>query len=46
MILMKLLEKWGLDGYIEHCERLAEFYEKRRIQCMEIVDKHLKGTEV
>ena len=43
MIIYKLLDTWGLDGFLEHTETVASFYEERRDVMLAAVEKHLTG---
>ncbi|XP_048758464.1 kynurenine/alpha-aminoadipate aminotransferase, mitochondrial-like isoform X1 [Ostrea edulis] len=43
MILFKVLENWGLDGFLRHAENTAEFYKTKRDQCLAAMEKHLSG---
>ncbi|XP_060576055.1 kynurenine/alpha-aminoadipate aminotransferase, mitochondrial-like [Ruditapes philippinarum] len=43
MLVRELFRKWGVDGYIKHCEEVNDFYSKRRIVCERIARKHLNG---
>ena len=42
-VLLKLLQHWGHDGYLKHCERVEQHYAKKRDQCVAIAKKHLDG---
>ncbi|XP_052760956.1 kynurenine/alpha-aminoadipate aminotransferase, mitochondrial-like [Mya arenaria] len=41
-ILMALLRRWGVDGYLDHCERVCEFYANRRQTCERLARKYLQ----
>ena len=43
MALYKVLEDWGIEGFLKHAETTAEFYKTKRDQCLAIMEKHLKG---
>ncbi|KAJ8028785.1 Kynurenine/alpha-aminoadipate aminotransferase, mitochondrial [Holothuria leucospilota] len=43
MIIFKLLEKWGLNGFISHTEKVAEFYLQRRDVMLKATEKWLTG---
>ncbi|PIK44361.1 putative kynurenine/alpha-aminoadipate aminotransferase, mitochondrial isoform X2 [Apostichopus japonicus] len=43
MIIFKLLEKWGMDGFLAHSEKVAEFYQQRRDVMLRAADKWLTG---
>ncbi|XP_076097795.1 kynurenine/alpha-aminoadipate aminotransferase, mitochondrial-like isoform X1 [Mytilus galloprovincialis] len=43
VFLIKLFEHWGHDGFLEHAEKTATFYETKRDLCLKSAEKHLKG---
>lgn len=43
VFLIKLFENWGYEGFLQHAEKTATFYEMKRDQCLEAAEKHLKG---
>ncbi|CAC5372201.1 AADAT [Mytilus coruscus] len=43
VFLIKLFEHWGHDGFLEHAEKTAAFYEMKRDLCLKSAEKHLKG---
>lgn len=43
MMLYKVLEDWGIDGFLKHAENTAELYKRKRDQCLAAMEKHLKG---
>lgn len=43
VILQKVLEEWGEDGFNVHCQRVAEFYCKRRDAVVAAANKYLTG---
>ncbi|XP_061181725.1 kynurenine/alpha-aminoadipate aminotransferase, mitochondrial-like isoform X2 [Saccostrea echinata] len=43
MILHKILENWGLEGFLKHTENTVEFYKNKRDQCLKTMEKHLSG---
>nr|XP_022329260.1 kynurenine/alpha-aminoadipate aminotransferase, mitochondrial-like isoform X3 [Crassostrea virginica] len=43
MALYKVLEDWGIEGFLKHAETTAELYKTKRDQCLAIMEKHLKG---
>jgi len=45
VFLIKLFEKWGYEGFLQHAEKTATFYEMKRDQCLEAAEKHLKGQD-
>lgn len=38
-----LLEKWGIEGFMQHIERVAGFYREKRDMFVECLDRHLTG---
>ena len=40
---MKLFQRWGYDGFLQHTAKTAAFYEMKRDQCLEAAAKNLKG---
>jgi kynurenine/2-aminoadipate aminotransferase len=38
-----LLEKWGHTGFLEHVDRVADFYRERRNDMVACLDKHMVG---
>ncbi|KAH8081806.1 pyridoxal phosphate-dependent transferase [Filobasidium floriforme] len=42
-VALRLLRYWGIQGFIDHCERVAAFYAKRRDKFEAIARKHLDG---
>lgn len=43
MIILKLLKDWGLDGFLAHAERTADFYRQRRDTLNSYLNEHLNG---
>ncbi|KAK3602728.1 hypothetical protein CHS0354_017170 [Potamilus streckersoni] len=43
VILLAILKRMGHDGYLQHCETLADFYKRRRDLCIKAAEKHLNG---
>ncbi len=43
MIIYKLLEQWGLDGFLDHTEKVSDFYEQRRDVMLAAAKEHLTG---
>lgn len=43
MIILKLLEKWGMEGFLSHTEKVAEFYQQRRDMMLKAAEKWLTG---
>lgn len=38
-----LLEKWGHKGFLEHVDRVADFYREKRDEFVECLDRRMKG---
>ncbi|XP_064617176.1 kynurenine/alpha-aminoadipate aminotransferase, mitochondrial-like [Liolophura sinensis] len=43
VLLLKLLQDWGSEGFDKHVEKVASFYRERRDICLKMAEKHLKG---
>lgn len=43
IILQKILEAWGEEGFNAHCQNVANFYCQRRDSLAAAADKYLKG---
>lgn len=43
IILHKILENWGLEGFFKQTENTVEFYKNKRDQCLKAMEKHLSG---
>ena len=43
MVMVKLLNKWDIDGFLQHCKKVTSFYRNQRDMCVEAVNKHLSG---
>lgn len=43
MMVAKLLEKWGVDGFITHTRSVSSFYEEKSRMFLKAADRHLKG---
>ncbi|XP_014785033.1 kynurenine/alpha-aminoadipate aminotransferase, mitochondrial isoform X2 [Octopus bimaculoides] len=43
MLILRILEKWGLDGFKKHVLKVAEFYSERCRFTIETAEKYLKG---
>lgn len=43
MMVAKLLQAWGEQGWTTHCRAVALFYARRRDVFMALCEKHLKG---
>ncbi|GAA5877268.1 hypothetical protein JCM16303_006222 [Sporobolomyces ruberrimus] len=42
-IVLVLLNKWGLDGFLAHTRRVAAFYKEKRDMFERVAHKHLDG---
>ncbi len=43
MLIFRLLEQWGMEGFLNHTDKVATFYEERRNMLMESADRWLRG---
>lgn len=43
MMLYKVLEDWGIDGFLKYVENIVEFYKIKRDQCLVVMEKYFKG---
>lgn len=43
VVMLQTLEKWGHDGFLDHTEKITDFYKQRREQCLKAIEKHLTG---
>eukprot|EP00057_Strongylocentrotus_purpuratus_P026558 XP_011681032.1 PREDICTED: kynurenine/alpha-aminoadipate aminotransferase, mitochondrial [Strongylocentrotus purpuratus] len=43
LTLYKLLNHWGIDGLVNHAEKVAAFYQRKRDVLLAAMDKHLTG---
>lgn len=43
MVLLQVLEHWGYEGFDSHVQQVADFYRKRKDQCIKAAEKHLTG---
>lgn len=43
VIAYELLERWGIDGFMSHVEKIEDFYRHRRDMMLNAADKHLTG---
>jgi hypothetical protein len=43
MVLLKLLQTWGLKGFLEHAEKTALFYRERRDVLAAHLERHLRS---
>lgn len=44
MMVLELLEYWGNDGFLKHCQNVAEFYRSKRDMFEAAAKKHLDGV--
>lgn len=42
-MVIVLLNKWGIDGFLAHTRRVAAFYKQKRDMFEKIAHKHLDG---
>lgn len=42
-MVIVLLNKWGLDGFLAHCRRVAAFYKEKRDMFEKVAHKYLDG---
>ena len=43
MAAYKLFEKWGIEGLLEHCDRVSAFYRSQKEMFEGILKQHLTG---
>jgi len=43
VLVSRLIDEWGMDGFKAHIKKVEDFYEGRRDKMMEAADQHLKG---
>ncbi|KAJ3318931.1 hypothetical protein HDV06_006920 [Boothiomyces sp. JEL0866] len=43
LLVHTVLNKWGVNGFLEHTRAVAQFYEKRRDALLSSLNTHLKG---
>ncbi|KAJ3316803.1 hypothetical protein HDU76_001541 [Blyttiomyces sp. JEL0837] len=43
MIVFKLLEQWGIEGFLSHTDEVATFYQEKCKIFLGLAEKHLKG---
>ncbi|KAI9348750.1 pyridoxal phosphate-dependent transferase [Zopfochytrium polystomum] len=43
MLTIKLLERWGLDGFLNHTVEVSQFYKGKSVMFLKAAEKHLKG---
>jgi len=44
VLVMELLNSWGTDGFLNHVDKIENFYKERRDKMICAADKHLNGT--
>lgn len=42
-VLMGVLDRWGIDGFLENAGEIRDFYRQRRDKCLEAAERYLKG---
>ncbi|XP_061440047.1 kynurenine/alpha-aminoadipate aminotransferase, mitochondrial-like isoform X2 [Rhineura floridana] len=43
ILILQLFNKWGQEGFLQHTDRVAEFYKNQRDTMLSAADKWLKG---
>ncbi|KAI8619541.1 pyridoxal phosphate-dependent transferase [Chytriomyces sp. MP71] len=43
LMVMKLLQKWGIQGFLEHTVGVSQFYKEKGAFFLECASRHLKG---
>lgn len=43
VMVLKLLQSWGLEGFLAHADQVAEFYREKRDIFEKALQKHMKG---
>jgi kynurenine/2-aminoadipate aminotransferase len=43
LMAYELLSRWGLDGFLQHVDKVSAFYKEKRDMFVECLDRHLKG---
>jgi kynurenine/2-aminoadipate aminotransferase len=43
MLVYKLLDQWGTDGFKKHIQKVKDFYSEKRDVTLRAAEKHLKG---
>lgn len=43
LVTYSLLMKWGHKGFLEHADRVADFYREKRDEFVECLDRRMKG---
>ena len=44
VISFELLNRWGIEGFLDHVTKIEAFYQKRRDIMLEAANKHLTGV--
>lgn len=43
LMAYELLNRWGVDGFMQHVDKVSAFYKEKRDMFVECLDRHLKG---
>lgn len=43
MLVYKLLDQWGMDGFKAHIQKVKDFYSEKRDITLQAAEKHLRG---
>jgi len=43
-MISELLKQWGKEGFLDHTERVKQFYLDQREIMLKAAEKHLKGN--
>ncbi|XP_041358468.1 kynurenine/alpha-aminoadipate aminotransferase, mitochondrial-like [Gigantopelta aegis] len=43
VVLFSVLQEMGHDGFLQHCDKVADFYKRQRDACLAMANKHLSG---
>lgn len=43
MLVLKVLQEWGIEGFLKHAQESANFYKRRRDVMAAALDRHLTG---
>ena len=43
VVLYSILREMGHDGFLQHCEKVANFYKGKSEACLAAANKHLSG---
>ena len=46
ILVYSLLKEWGVDGFLQHTEKVCRFYKERRDLFIGYVNNHLNGVAV